>query len=271
MQQLSIGFSPCPNDTFIFDQMVHGNNQLDWELHLEDVETLNHWALTGKLDVTKLSFATFLQVQDQYELLSTGAALGHGVGPILVSAEPIPADDFSKLTKFVNNARIAIPGKLTTAALLLQAAFPDAKNIQEFIFSDIEQQVLQGNVEAGLLIHENRFTYEERGLHKLIDLGDWWEKTYQAPIPLGCIVLRKSLVPTWKNLLETMIQNSLANSWHNYPELSAFVRAHAQEMDEAVMRAHIDLYVNEETKNLSAEALRAIDTLREVFNHRQTS
>lgn len=265
MSLLSIGFSPCPNDTFIFDQMINGEENSSWNLHLEDVETLNQWALQGKLDITKLSFATYLQVQDQYELLCAGAALGHGVGPILVSAHPLITDDFGELTNFVNQAKIAIPGKLTTAALLLKAAFPNAKNTEEFIFSDIEKQVKDQKVDAGLLIHENRFTYQDRGLHKVLDLGAWWEKTYQAPIPLGCIVLRKSLIPIWKSKLESLIQKSLQHSWNNYPLLSPFVQDHAQEMDEKVMRAHIELYVNEETKTLSQEALRAIQVLQEVF------
>lgn len=265
MSKFSIGFSPCPNDTFIFDKMIHQSTDVTWDLHLEDVETLNQWALEGKLDITKLSFATYVQVQDKYELLHSGAALGYGVGPILVTKDPRVVEDFDKLKAYIRQAKVAIPGKNTTAALLLRAAFAEIGCVEEMIFSEIESAVLAEKVDAGLLIHENRFTYQDKGLHKLIDLGNWWEQQHNAPIPLGCIVICKELAHAWKSSIEAMIAESLQHSWDNYPQLSPFVVENAQEMDESVMRAHIELYVNEETKQLSAQALRAIDLLREVY------
>lgn len=264
--QLSLGFSPCPNDTFIFDKMVNHTNDWDiqFDVQLADVETLNLWALAGKLDITKLSFATYLLVQDRYELLQSGAALGKGVGPILVSKNPIAATDFETISNLVNNSKIAIPGIHTTANLLLSAAFPVATHKTEIRFSDIEAKVSDGTFDAGLLIHESRFTYQNNGLHKIIDLGEWWEQTHQAAIPLGGIVIKKSLAKEWKSKIEKMIQDSLKYSWYQYPTLSEFVKCNSQEMEENVMRSHINLYVNEETHQLTEEGKRAIAILQHV-------
>lgn len=255
--KLTLGFSPCPNDTFIFDAMV--NKQVDtqgieFEYVLEDVETLNRWAAEGKLDITKLSYNAFLHVVDHYALLHSGSALGKGVGPLLIAKTPFDTANLS-------DKRIAIPGFNTTANLLLSLAFPGAKNKEALVFSEIEQSVLSGVYDAGLIIHESRFTYAQKGLHKLIDLGDWWENTMNAAIPLGGIVMKRSFDSETCAKVDAIIKESLAYSWKSYPELSPFVTMHAQEMEEKVMRQHIDLYVNEYTTDLGNEGRNAIGTL----------
>ena len=255
--KLTIGFSPCPNDTFIFDAMINGQidtQGLEFDYVLEDVETLNRWAAEGRLDITKLSYNAFLHVVNDYALLHSGSALGKGVGPLLISKTPF---DISALA----GKRIAIPGVNTTANLLLSLAFPEAKNKEALVFSEIEQAVLSGAYDAGLIIHESRFTYAQKGLHKLIDLGDWWENTMNAAIPLGGIVMKRSFDSDTCAKVDAVIKASLAYSWKHYPELSPFVTAHAQEMEEKVMRQHIDLYVNEYTTDLGNEGRNAINTL----------
>jgi len=258
---LTLGFSPCPNDTFIFDALVNGKidtGDLKFEVLLEDVETLNRWAAAGKLDITKLSFSALLQLSETYALLHAGAALGRGVGPLLVSAQPQPAIG---LEAFMNSARIAIPGKNTTANLLLSLAFPAAQNKTEIIFSDIESKVISGEFDTGLLIHEGRFTYRQKGLHQLLDLGEWWEKESSQAIPLGGIAARRSLGQAVCAQVDQLIRQSLQYAWQHYPSLPPFVTQHAQEMDETVMRQHIQLYVNEQSLEMDATAEKAIAAL----------
>ncbi len=189
-----LGFSPCPNDTFIFDAMVNGKidtQGLQFDYVMEDVETLNLWAFEGRLDITKLSYNSFLHLTGKYSLLDSGSALGRGVGPLLIrKASAIDIDD---LEDFLSHARIAIPGKNTTANLLFSLAFPKAVNKTEVLFSEIEQKVLDGEFDCGLVIHESRFTYHERGLEKLMDMGDWWERESGAAIPLGGICISKNI------------------------------------------------------------------------------
>lgn len=255
--KLTLGFSPCPNDTFIFDAMVNkkiDTRGIDFEYLLEDVETLNKWALEERLDVTKLSYNTFLHTVDKYALLHSGSALGKGVGPLLIAKQPM---DLGELHDF----KVAIPGEHTTANLLLSLALPDIKNKEVYIFNEIEDAVLSGEADAGLIIHENRFTYAAKGLHKLIDLGDWWEETVQAAIPLGGIVARRSFDTELLKTIDNIIRESVAFSWKHYPQLAPFVTTHAQEMDEQVMRKHIDLYVNEFTTDLGSTGTHAIETL----------
>lgn len=255
--KLTLGFSPCPNDTFIFDAMVNGKidtQGITFDYVMEDVETLNLWAEQGKLDITKLSYNTFLHVVDKYALLHSGSALGEGVGPLLVAKEPISPPMLDK-------ARIAIPGTKTTANLLLTLAYPTAKNKTEVLFSEIEDAVLRGDYDAGLIIHESRFTYQQKGLVKLLDLGDWWEKTTRAAIPLGGIVMKRSFDPALCATVDGIIKQSLAYSWERYPELAPFVTANAQEMEEDVMRKHIDLYVNQYSTDLGDIGRNAIQTL----------
>lgn len=260
---LTLGFSPCPNDTFIFDALVNrkiDSGDLQFEFILEDVETLNQWARQGKLDVTKLSFATMLQVSKTYALLQAGAALGQGVGPLLVCKKE-DASVANDLENFVKKARIAIPGRYTTANLLLSLAHPAATNKTELIFSEIENAVLSGTFDAGLLIHEGRFTYEQRGLHQLMDLGAWWENSSGQAVPLGGIAARRNLKPKLAEKVENLIRESLAYAWRHYPGLSDFVTGHAQEMEEKVMRQHIELYVNEQSRTMDDAAKTAIETL----------
>ena len=255
--ELTIGFSPCPNDTFIFDAMING--KIDTEgiifvYKLEDVETLNQWAYDKVLDITKLSYNAFLHTVDNYSLLNAGSALGKGVGPILIAKEPIDLNNLSEKS-------IAIPGKNTTANLLLSLALPNAQNKQETIFSDIEEGVLNGQYDIGLIIHESRFTYEQKGLVKLIDLGDWWEEHSGAAIPLGGIVIKRSINPEIAAKVDRVIKRSLEYAWEQYPQLNPFITNNAQEMEEAVMKQHIELYVNEYSLDLGKEGSNTINTL----------
>lgn len=186
--KLTLGFSPCPNDTFIFDALVNKKIDTDgfeFDIFLEDVQTLNQWALQQKLDITKISYGVFPLLTDNYNLLDAGGALGKGVGPLLISKKQFP---FSE----INNCKIAIPGKNTTAHLLFSLAFPEAVKKEFMIFSAIEYAVLNGNVDCGVIIHENRFTYQQKGLIKIMDLGEYWEEKTSCPIPLGGIVMKKS-------------------------------------------------------------------------------
>lgn len=255
--RLTLGFSPCPNDTFIFDAMVNGQidtRGITFDYVMEDVETLNKWAEQSKLDITKLSFHTFLHTTAKYALLHSGSALGAGVGPLLVAKEPIePAK--------IDTLKIAVPGLNTTANLLLTLAYPQAENKTALVFSEIEAAVLNGEYDAGLIIHESRFTYQQRGLTKLIDLGDWWEQTTHAAIPLGGIVIRRSIDKDLCATVDSIIKKSLAYAWQHYPELSSFVTENAQEMQEEVMRKHINLYVNEYTTDLGEKGRSAIAIL----------
>ncbi|HTM65010.1 MAG TPA: 1,4-dihydroxy-6-naphthoate synthase [Flavipsychrobacter sp.] len=264
--KLTLGFSPCPNDTFIFDAMVNGKidtRGLSFDYVMEDVETLNRWAEEGKLDITKLSYNAFLNTVDKYALLHSGSALGKGVGPLLVTKGQNSEGRDQKAAVLNPQSSIAIPGKNTTANLLLSLAFPEAKNKTEVLFSEIEQAVLDGQYDAGLIIHEGRFTYQQKGLAKIIDLGDWWENTMNAAIPLGGIVIKRDLGAELATTVDAVIKESLRYSWENYPSLSSFITQNAQEMQENVMRQHIDLYVNEYSEDLGEEGRKAVMTLFE--------
>jgi len=257
--KLRIGFSPCPNDTFIFDALVHGEIDMgDFQVEpvLEDVETLNQWALAGKLDVTKLSFPAFFSTRNHYQLLDAGSALGQGVGPILVTKNTVPltADQ-------INHRKVLLPGSNTTAHLLFSLAFPAATQKEFLIFSAIEETLQKDSQLLGVLIHENRFTYEKKGLNKIVDLGSFWEENWQVPIPLGGIAIRRSFTYELKKQLEEWIRKSLALAWANYPQLSPFVQLHAQEMEEDIMRKHITLYVNEYSRSLGETGQHAINVL----------
>ncbi|HEX2533854.1 MAG TPA: 1,4-dihydroxy-6-naphthoate synthase [Chitinophagaceae bacterium] len=258
---ITLGFSPCPNDTFIFDALVNGQidtEGLRFEAVLEDVETLNRWAAEGRLQVTKLSFPALFANSGRYGILSSGSALGKGVGPLLIAREPMdPAE--------VPFRKVALPGQHTTAHFLFQYAFPEARNKEFRLFSEIEGAVLDGTADAGVIIHENRFTYVARGLHKVRDLGTYWEEQTGLPIPLGCIAARRDLEPGLALRINNLIRRSLEWSFARYPELAPFVRAHAQEMEEAVMRQHIELYVNRFSLDLGPEGRRAIAELYRQF------
>jgi 1,4-dihydroxy-6-naphthoate synthase len=258
--RLTLGISPCPNDTFIFDALANGaipTGELSFDVVLEDVQTLNEWARAGRLDVSKVSYGVVPAILGEYALLEAGGALGRGVGPLLVTrpgAGPFRPE----------RAVVAIPGRDTTAHLLFSLAFPRAAEKRFLVFSEIEDAVLRGEVDAGVIIHEGRFTYEAKGLVKVQDLGDFWERTTGAPIPLGGIVARRSLAPAVRREVDRLVRASLAHANVRRDEVSGWVRAHAQEMDEAVMRRHIDLYVNELSLGLGEAGRRAVRTLLEV-------
>ncbi len=259
--RFSLGFSPCPNDTFIFDALVNkkiDTEGLDFNVVLEDVETLNQWAMQGKLDISKISYGVLPLVLDRYELLDAGGALGKGVGPLLISREPIPL-------AAIDECRIAIPGQRTTANLLFSVAFPEARNKQYMVFSGIEEAVLSGAVDCGVIIHENRFTYQQKGLFKVMDLGEYWEKETGAPIPLGGIVLKRGQDAALGKQVNRLIRKSLEYAFERYPELPDYVKGHAQEMDEKVMRQHIDLYVNNYSLSLGEEGQKAVDILLQTY------
>jgi len=260
--KLSIGFSPCPNDCFIFDAMVHQKIDtigLKFVPVMLDVEALNQKAFRNELDITKLSFHAFLYAQENYVLLRSGSALGFNCGPLLVARKnsELRPESF----RDPNSELTAIPGKFTTANFLLSLAFPEVKNKVEMLFSDIEQAVLDGKAEAGLIIHEGRFTYESKGLKKIMDLGEYWESLIHAPIPLGGIVAKRTLDPEITRKINDCIKRSVEFAFKNPESSMAYVREHAQEMDEAVMKKHIELYVNEFSIDLGETGTKAVNLL----------
>jgi 1,4-dihydroxy-6-naphthoate synthase len=255
--KLTIGYSPCPNDCFIFDALIHGKidtEGLQFEVVLDDVETLNKKALKSELDITKLSYHALAYVLENYILLRSGSALGFNCGPLLIK------DSRSKI-KDLNTSKIAVPGKLTTANLLLSIAYPKATNRVEYVFSDIENAVLSGEVDAGLIIHENRFTYQDRGLEKIIDLGEFWDSLIHAPIPLGGIVIKRSLGDDLQQKVNRLIKKSVEFAFANPESSINYVKAHAQEMSEEVMKKHIALYVNDFSIDLGETGINAVQLL----------
>jgi 1,4-dihydroxy-6-naphthoate synthase len=260
--KLSLGFSPCPNDTFIFDALVNkkiDTEGLEFDTVLEDVETLNQWAFEGKLDTTKLSYPAFFKNLDKYILLNSGAALGKGVGPILISKSEVGSQK-SEVEKSI----IALPGENTTANLLFSFAYPDAKNKNFMRFDKIENAVLSGETKFGVIIHENRFTYQEKGLYKVIDLGEYWETKMNTPIPLGGIAIKRSVDKKICSQIEKLIKKSIEFAFRNYPSITDYVKQHSQEMSEDVMRKHIELYVNDFSLDLGINGKQAIETLYKV-------
>ncbi|HWZ36025.1 MAG TPA: 1,4-dihydroxy-6-naphthoate synthase [Mucilaginibacter sp.] len=258
--KLTLGFSPCPNDTFIFDALIHhkiDTEGLDFEVFYDDVETLNQKAFRGELDITKLSYHAFAYIVDKYVLLDAGSALGFGVGPMLI-CKGNPEDLYSRLKTQGSELKIGIPGKYTTANFLLGLAFPQATNKIELIFSDIENAVLEGRVDAGLIIHENRFTYQDKGLKKIIDLGDYWEKETGCAIPLGGIVANRNLPEDVQHKINRVLRKSVEFAFANPKSGLDFIRQHAQEMSEEVMYKHIELYVNKYSVDLGEEGRKAI-------------
>ena len=269
--KLTLGFSPCPNDTFIFDALV--NNKIDtgglaFDVVLEDVQTLNQWALQAKLDITKLSYGVLPLVLDTYILLNSGSALGSGVGPLLISPPrrlkgELP-EDYWKDKNVIENSIIAIPGENTTAHLLFSLAYPNAKNKIFLRYDEIENFVLQEKG-LGVIIHENRFTYADKGLQKITDLGDFWENETGNPIPLGGIVTKRSINKEVSVQVDKLIKKSIEYAYeHHYKELTNYVKSHSQEMSEAVLRKHIDLYVNNYTLNINADGKAAVLVLLNI-------
>lgn len=262
---ISLAFSPCPNDTFIFDALVHGKidlEGLEFDFRMEDVETLNNLALKDQADMIKVSYHAYLYLRQTYELLHSGSALGRGNGPLLIAKKSIPPDKIPSLT-------VAIPGEYTTAHLLFRIAFPDAVRKHFMIFNQIEDAILHDTVDAGVIIHENRFTYLDKGLTKILDLGEFWEKLTGNPIPLGGIVARKSLGVAVLNKLNRIMHRSVEYAMLNGPDVMPFVKANAQEMSEEVMLKHIGLYVNEFTLELEKEGETAITKLIEIAKEKK--
>lgn len=258
---LTIGFSPCPNDTFIFDALVNkkiDTGKLVFKPILEDVQTLNEWAMRGKLDITKLSYGVLPKVLDYYKLLTSGSALGKGVGPLLISNNKnIPSN--------IEEQIIAIPGENTTAHLLFSLKYPEAAKKIFLKYDAIENFVLQ-NKGLGVIIHENRFTYEAKGLLKITDLGDYWEQETKMPIPLGGIVILKKYDTALQQEVDSLIKKSIEYAFAQYPVLNDYIKNNAQEMSESVMLKHIDLYVNEQSLSLGTEGKEAISRLLDVYS-----
>jgi 1,4-dihydroxy-6-naphthoate synthase len=263
----TLGFSPCPNDCFIFDAMLHGKidtEGLIFKPVIEDVEALNRRATphpqkggrkAKQLDITKLSFFAFSKAQKDYSLLDSGAALGFGVGPLVVS---LPG---YSLPPSGGRGAVAIPGKNTTANLLFSLAFPHLKNKTEVLFSKIEDEVLKGKFDLGVIIHESRFTYRQKGLKKIIDLGEWWEKKTKSPIPLGGIGIKKTFSKEIQKKIERIIRRSVQYAFAHPNSSKAFIKKHAQEMDDAVIKKHIELYVNKYSISLGTKGRKAIAVL----------
>ena len=257
---LSLAISTCPNDTFIFDAIV--NKRIDtgnysFDLSLADIEQLNNFALQGEMHLIKISYAAYPLVSEKYQFLTSGSALGRGVGPLVISKRKIYPDEIS-------STKIAVPGLHTTANLLFSIAYPEAKDKKVLLFSDIEEAVLSNEVDVGVIIHENRFTYQAKGLKKVVDLGNFWEEKTGLPIPLGGIAVRRNLSNEIKTKMDRLVRNSVeyafANPTHSYP----FVREHAQTMELDVMRNHIDLYVNSFSVNLGNEGKNAVQSLFKI-------
>ena len=270
--KLSLGFSPCPNDTFIFDAMIHqkiDTEGLSFDVVFDDVETLNQKAFRAELDITKLSFHAYAYLTEKYVLLHAGSALGFGVGPLLIceNEDYISTNTLadrkpqtSDLQPPTSDLRIGIPGKYTTANFLLSLAFPEAKNKVEMKFNEIESALLNHQIDMGVIIHENRFTYQEKGLKKIIDLGEFWENLTQGPIPLGGIMVKRELPENIKQKVNRIIKRSV-NYAFDHPESGMdFICSLSQEMSKEVINKHIELYVNKFSIDLGEAGRKAVHT-----------
>lgn len=255
--RLKINISPCPNDTFMFYALLHGltdEHELQFDLQFADIEELNAKAMDALPDVSKISFGAYPLLAEHYELLSSGSALGFGVGPLVVARQPLSVEQLAQ-------GCVALPGRHTTANLLFTSAVPHVADRRYMLFSNIETAVLRGEVDAGVIIHESRFTYAERGLHRVLDLGQWWEQRQNMPVPLGGIAVRRSLPASIKRRINAAVRQSVALALA-HPEMPAdFVSQHAQEMNPEVQRQHIALYVNKYSVNLDQHARLAIQHL----------
>lgn len=270
MNSFSIGISPCPNDTYIFGALING--WLDDVPSInrciyEDVEYLNNAALHAEFDVIKISYFAYSRISENYQLLTSGGALGKNCGPLLISKNPYSVPD--------ENSLIAIPGYNTTANMLLSLALPQCNKREQILFSEIEAAVLNGDVDFGLIIHESRFTYESRGLHKVLDLGEYWESKTQSPLPLGAIAVRRSLSSDVKQQINDAVKESILFANQNTKKILDYAKNYAQEMDEQVMKAHINLYVNEYSIDLGSEGKKAVkllfDEITKIFPEKKYS
>ena len=252
--KLTLGFSPCPNDTFIFDALVHGridSEGLEFDYFLADVEELNRRAMSGSVDITKVSYHAYAHLAGNYFVLDSGSALGHHNGPLLVSRKPLD-------TESINSSRIAIPGRYTTANLLFSIAWPEARNKKEYLFSGIPDAILNDEVDAGIIIHETRFTYAKKGLVKIADLGEVWEGMTGLPVPLGAIIISRDIPRDIALRVNRLIRSSLEYAYKDSFASYRFVSENANDMDTTVMSNHIRLYVNEFTLDLGKAGKNAI-------------
>ncbi len=251
MTPIKLSFSPCPNDTFMFDALIHhkiDTEGLEFQVSYDDIETLNQKAFNGDSDMTKLSTSALSHLLDRYIILNSGSALGFGVGPLLVSRQP-----YEYIDQKIAELKIGIPGKFTTANFLLSLAYPNAALKEVMLFSAIEPALLAGKIDLGLLIHENRFTYAEKGLHKIADLGEYWQQRTGLPIPLAGIVVKREFSESQIRKLDRVLNRSIQFAFENPKSGIEFIRSHAQEMDEEVMYKHIELYVNKYSLDLGEE------------------
>ncbi|MCK9612600.1 MAG: 1,4-dihydroxy-6-naphthoate synthase [Bacteroidales bacterium] len=256
---IKLGFSPCPNDTFIFDALINkkiDTEGIDFICDAEDIEQLNLRAMDEDLDMTKVSFHTFLHIADKYQLLDAGSSLSTNCGPLLIAKNKFSEPE-------IDNLSIAIPGKYTTAALLLNYVYPNAKNHHEIIFSKIEKMILKDIVNAGVIIHETRFTYQDKGLIKICDLGCCWEQKTGFPIPLGGIVIRRDMPEELKSKLNRILKNSVEFAFQNPDSSKEFIKEHSVEIEDEIIKKHIELYVNHYTKSLYGKGEEAVKYLFE--------
>lgn len=254
--KLTLAISTCPNDTFAFDALVHhkiDTEGLTFDVHLADVEELNKLAMCSSVDITKLSYHAYMHVANSYLILNSGSALGRGNGPLFVSKRNVQPEEVGNLT-------VAIPGSYTTAAILLQLAFPSVKRTKEYLFSDIENAILSNEVDAGVLIHEGRFTYQKKGLQLIADLGQKWESQSGQPVPLGCIAVKRSLPAELREKIDRVLKRSIEFALANPKESVGYVKQYAQEMEEEVMQKHIALFVNQSTIELGEDGRNAVET-----------
>jgi 1,4-dihydroxy-6-naphthoate synthase len=257
----TLGFSPCPNDTYMFGALVNGwidTHEIHFSVRMEDVETLNTLASEEKLDLTKMSFHRSLFLEDKYTLLSSGAALGNGCGPLLIAKSNLLDEEFRK-------GPVALPGTWTTAHLLFKIFYPEVSNKQFHPFHIIEDLVLQDKVPVGVIIHENRFTYESKGLVKILDLGEAWESKTGLPIPLGGIFASSRIPKHLIARIERLIRESIDFARHHPEIIMPYVRQYAQEMDEKVMKNHIDLYVNDFSLDLGEKGRKSVSELKKML------
>jgi 1,4-dihydroxy-6-naphthoate synthase len=255
--KLTLGFSPCPNDTFIFDALVNGRidtEGLEFDYFLADVEELNRRAFSSEVDISKISCHAYAYAAGNYIILDSGSAIGFGNGPLLISKHLSDAG-------ILNSARIAIPGKFTTANLLFSIAWPEALNKREYLFSEIEDVLLRDDADAGLLIHETRFTYNKKGLHKIADLGEFWERLTGLPIPLGSIVIHRRIPEEIALKFNRVLRRSIEYAGKDSLASCDFVTSNAKEMDSSVINSHIKLFVNDFTVDLGSEGRKALTQL----------
>lgn len=262
--KLTLGFSPCPNDTFIFNAMVNGKidtEGLEFDYFVADVEELNRRAFEGTTQILKLSYHAYAFVASDYLILDSGSAIGYGTGPLLVSRRDIGEEE-------VSNSRVAIPGRYTTANLLFSIKWPDAVDKREYLFSDIENAILNNEVDAGVIIHESRFTYFRKGLRKITDLGRYWEELSGSPVPLGAIVINRSVPEHIALKVNRILSRSINYAYGDLYSTFDFVRKYAREMETEVMYSHIETYVNEFSSQLGPEGKKAVKKLFETALHR---